>query len=167
MPEQNWIAEAKKHVGVQEVANKALIQGWAKKMGPKWYADQVDPSMSDGFGPWCGLFTAWCVHSAGAKLPENYFRASSWATWGQELKKPAAGCVVTFTRNGGGHVGFVLGVDKTGALLVIGGNQGNKVCVEKFPLAKATAFRWPAGVALPTEPAPVLAINAALSVNQA
>jgi len=27
-----------------------------------------------------------------------------------KLDKPAYGCIVTFTRQGGGHVGFVVGV---------------------------------------------------------
>lgn len=167
MADQKWIATAKTLVGIHEVKDKVTIQGWAKKMGPKWYADQADPTKSDGFGPWCGLFTAWAVFSAGIKLPENYFRASSWESWGQKLTAPAEGCIVTFTRQGGGHVGFVLGLAADGSLIVLGGNQGNRVSIERFPMSKATAFRWPAGVAVPTGTIPRLAINASMSVTQA
>nr|WP_303803578.1 hypothetical protein [Snodgrassella alvi] len=37
-----------------------------------------------------------------------------------KLYKPAYGCIVTFTRKGGGHVGFVVGKDTRGNLMVLG-----------------------------------------------
>ena len=51
-------------------------------------------------------------------------RAKEYAFAGKRLTKPAYGCLVVFTRQGGGHVGFVVGKDKAGNLLVLGGNQG-------------------------------------------
>lgn len=167
MADQNWIIEAKKCVGIQEVKDQLTIKGWAKTMGPKWYSDQVDPTKSDGFGPWCGLFVAHCMYVAKIALPDNYFRASSWLSWGQKLDKPVAGCVVTFTRNGGGHVGFVLGVTANGKLVVIGGNQGNKVCIEIFDPAKATGYRYPSNVVVPTGAIQVVSIKAPETKTQA
>lgn len=165
--DQKWIVEAKKQIGTQEVTDKSKIVGWAKTMGPDWYSSKVDPTQSDGFGPWCGLFAAWCMYSAGVKAPANYFRAGDWSTWGVACTGPVEGCIVTFTRSGGGHVGMVLGKSADGNIVVIGGNQGNKVCVEKFPIANATAFRWPVGIPLPAGVIPVVAVNGGFSTNQA
>ena len=77
------------------------------------------------------------------------------------------GCIVVFTRDGGGHVGFVVGQDKVGSLMVLGGNQGDAVNVKAFPRSRATAYRWPMG--LPADvgaPLPLLA-SAELSTNEA
>ena len=167
MADQKWIVEAKAQIGVEEVKDKAKIIGWVKAIGPKWFADQFNPTMSSGAGPWCGCFAAHCINAAGLAFPENYFRAGDWESWGQKLAKPVAGCVVTFTREGGGHVGFVLGVTPNGSLVVLGGNQGNRCSVETMSTAKASAYRWPAGVAIPTEAAPVLAGNYSVNKTQA
>ena len=48
----------------------------------------------------------------------------SYLSWGEKLDRPVLGCVVVFTRDGGGHVGFVVGKSTSGNLLVLGGNQG-------------------------------------------
>lgn len=75
-------------------------------------------------------FVAQVFKEAGlaSKTPKDFYRAKAWETAGTKLDKPAYGCVVTFTRDGGGHVGFVVGKTKTGMLKVLGGNQGNAVC---------------------------------------
>ena len=51
-----------------------------------------------------------------------------------------------FSRDGGGHVGFAVGKDTAGRLLVLGGNQGNAVSIAAFDVARAIGYRWPAGV---------------------
>lgn len=70
---------------------------------------------------------------------------SSW----RALAAPALGCVVVFEREGGGHVGFLVGRTPGGLLLVLGGNQGNQVNVRAFEKHRVVGYRWPAG-----EPAP-------------
>jgi hypothetical protein len=67
------------------------------------------------------------------------------------------GCIVVFTREGGGHVGFVVGQDQQGNLLVLGGNQGDAVNVKAFPLARVSGYRWPSELVPSTEPLPVMA----------
>ncbi|WP_232099079.1 TIGR02594 family protein [Aeromonas veronii] len=83
--------------------------------------------------------------------------ARSYASWGEKLEKPVAGCVVVFSRDGGGHVGFVVGQDKAGNLLVLGGNQADAVNVKAFPRSRVTAYRWPAGEPKPVGELPVMA----------
>lgn len=46
-------------------------------------------------------------------------------------------------RNGGGHVGFVVGRDQNGKLMVLGGNQNNRVSIAPFDEDDFVAFRWP------------------------
>jgi len=83
------------------------------------------------------------------------------------LQAAQVGCIVVFQREGGGHVGFVVGQDKYGRLLVLGGNQGNAVTIAAFSLDRVVGYRWPSpGPALQTK-LPVLEIGAALSRNEA
>ena len=75
--------------------------------------------------------------------------AKNWLQWGQELKSPVDGCVVVFTREGGGHVGFVTGEDVNGNLLVLGGNQSNEVNIKSFAKSRVTGYRYPEGYSIP------------------
>lgn len=96
-----------------------------------------------------------------------------------KLSKPAYGCIVTFTRQGGGHVGFVIGKDKSGNLMVLGGNQGNRVSIAAFSPSRVTGYYWPslwdkqAKRPLKTSPLPArydlptLTYNGKLSTNEA
>lgn len=93
--------------------------------------------------PWCGTFAAHCVTEAGLKPPKEWYRATAWLTLPVGLSRPAYGCVVVFSREGGGHVGFVVGKDQHGNLMVLGGNQGDAVSIKPFPLSRVTGFRWP------------------------
>ena len=49
-----------------------------------------------------------------------------------KLNNPAYGCIVVFSRAGGGHVGFLVGKDKQGNLMILGGNQSNAVNIKPF-----------------------------------
>jgi hypothetical protein len=42
-----------------------------------------------------------------------------------------------------------------GKWLILGGNQGNKVCIASYSPGLVIAIRWPAGVALPNAVAPL------------
>ncbi len=106
---------------------------------------------------------------AGVASPKVAVRASSWGTWGRQLTAPRLGCVLVFTRAGGGHVGFYVGEDNT-AYHVLGGNQGNSVSVTRLEKSRLSpgGMRWPTEVTLP--PAKVIRRNAnnlAISTNEA
>ena len=148
MKELAWLAEARKHIGLKEIPgakNNPVIQAWLKDLGAWWQDDAT---------PWCGVFAAHCLKAGGRDLPKNWFRAKEYENFGLSLKQPAYGCVVTFTRQGGGHVGFVIGEDGKGNLLVLGGNQSDGVNIAAFPKSRATSYRWPSkgGQLLPPDP---------------
>lgn len=136
-PELNHIAIARKYLGHAEIGStnrSALIDKWATELSGKWLIGQ----------PWCGTFVAQVFKEAGLahKTPKDFYRAKAWESAGTKLDKPAYGCVVTFTRDGGGHVGFVVGKTKTGMLKVLGGNQSNAVTIQDFDPKRVTAYRW-------------------------
>lgn len=148
MKELAWLAEARKHIGLKEipgVKHNPIIQAWLKDLGAWWKDDET---------PWCGVFVAHCLKAGGRDIPKNWFRAKGYEIYGLPLKQPAYGCVATFTRQGGGHVGFVVGETEKGDLLIFSGNQSNGVNIAAFPKSRATSYRWPSkgGQLLPPDP---------------
>lgn len=142
-----WMTEARSLIGVREVpgaANNPVIMSWGNRLGARvlgiaYGADSV---------PWCGLFAAHCVTQAGMKPPAIAIRAKQWATWGTALPltgTPPMGAVAVFSRNGGGHVGFVDSVNRDGSLNILGGNQGDAVNIKRFGRDRLIALRWPPG----------------------
>ena len=95
--------------------------------------------------PWCSGFACACMEAQGIRSPRSD-SAKSWLTWGAPLSAPVLGCVVVFDRPGGNHVGFVVGQDKAGNLMVLGGNQGDAVSIAAFPRSRVAGYRWPLGV---------------------
>lgn len=136
LPELPWIKTARSYLGVSEIPgsrHSTVIQGWLSKLGAWWRDDET---------PWCGVFVATCLGS-GYMLPKNWMRALEWLNVGRPLSVPCYGCLVVFARSGGGHVGFVVGQDRHGNLMVLGGNQGNRVSIAAFPRSRVVAYRWP------------------------
>lgn len=132
-----WIAEARKHIGLSEIPGKQhnpTIRNWLIRLGAWWQDDET---------PWCGVFVAHCLRESARKIPKHWYRAREYEAYGTKLDKPAYGCIAVMTRQGGGHVGFVVGQTGNGDLLVLGGNQGNKVSVARFPRSRITAYVWP------------------------
>lgn len=115
--------------------------------------------------PWCSAFVGACMEDVGIEST-RFESAASWEKWGQPLTTPVYGCVVVFSRDGGGHVGFVSGVDDAGNLLVLGGNQGDAVSIAAFSPSRVRAFRWPVSLTAPQwSPLPVA--SAAMSLKEA
>lgn len=137
MAELPWIAEARKHIGLREVPGpltNTTIKRWLLDLKAWW---------SDDATPWCGVFAAHCLQAAKLPYPKDYYRALAYANMPVKLSRPAYGCIVVFRREGGGHVGFVVGQDLAGHLMVLGGNQGDKVCIKPFDRNRVTAYLWP------------------------
>lgn len=132
-----WIAEARKHIGLAEIPGKRhnpTITNWLRTLKAWWSDDET---------PWCGTFVAHCCRTAKRGLPRHWYRAKGWLETGTRLSKPAYGCIAVFERNGGGHVGFVVGQAADGGLMVLGGNQGNRVSIAKFERSRVVAYIWP------------------------
>ena len=149
MVKMRWVDEARRHIGLTEIKgpqhNPEIVAMWkAIKRG----------GIRDDETPWCAAFVGACLERVGIQST-RFEGARSYASWGEKLEKPVAGCVVVFSRDGGGHVGFVVGQDKAGNLLVLGGNQADAVNVKAFPLSRVTGYRWPQGEPLPVGDLPV------------
>lgn len=135
--------------------------GLAEIPGPKHEPVILEMWKSIGLGgikddetAWCAAFTGFVLKQAGlnflksgsARAYQNYV-AETGA--GKVLRQPAYGCIVpmwTGSKSGWtGHVGFCVGVQdgKPENLMILAGNQGNKVSIAPFPKSKALAFIWP------------------------
>jgi uncharacterized protein (TIGR02594 family) len=134
------LVEAVKHIGTKEIVGKQhnpTILSWAKALGlEKVYTnDEI---------PWCGLFIAYCAHAAGLDVVKHPLWALNWNKYGNVAKVAMLGDVLTFTRNGGGHVGIYVGEDNT-HYHVLGGNQNNSVSVSRIAkdrLSQARRTAW-------------------------
>ena len=134
--EPTWLALARRAIGTREIPGKehnSTIRKWLIELGAWWTDDET---------PGCGTFVAHCAREADRALPKYWYRAKDWLNTGTRLDKPAYGCVVVFDRAGGGHVGFVVGKDKHGNLMVLGGNQGNAVNIKPFAISRVAGFIW-------------------------
>lgn len=157
MSEPAWLVEARKYVGLKEIHGKThapTITRWLRQLGAWWNDDET---------PWCGTFVAACLEAAGVAKPKNWFRALAWLDFGTSLAEPRVGCVVVFRRDGGGHVGFLIGKDESGRLMVLGGNQGNAVSVTPFERFRVLGYRWPFAAPAPAAGLPLVASNGATS----
>lgn len=143
-----WILEARKHIGVLEDISKSKhhpkILEWLSEMGtfngeakPWWNNDEV---------PWCGLAVGICLGRTNRYVVKEWYRANAWASPHlTKLSKPAYGCIIVMNRTGGGHTGFVVGIDQYGNLMVWGGNQSNRVSIIPFSQdrLKTATYWWP------------------------
>ena len=151
----DWMTYARSLIGVREIPgarHSETILGWARNLGAK----VLGITVKDDETPWCGLFAAHVMDHVGIVPPPIAVRASSWGLWGRKLINPRPGCILTFTREGGGHVGFYVGEDST-HYHVLGGNQGNAVSITRIAKARLSEMRWPDGVTLP--PAKVVRLS--------
>lgn len=98
---------------------------------------------TDDETPWCSSFVNWCVTQAGL-TGTNSAAASSWKYWGHavggEDGEIRCGDIAVLSRVGGHHVGFVVAIVET-TVLLLGGNQGNRVSVAPFPVQRIVALR--------------------------
>lgn len=143
-PELPHVAIARKYIGTKEtkgVRHNPVILGLTAKA---FAAHGKKSWIHDDETPWCGSFLGGVFAEAGLgkKIPKEFYRAKEWESAGTKLERPAYGCVVTFTRDGGGHVGIVVGKTSNGMLKVLGGNQSDGVNIADFNPSRVTAFRW-------------------------
>lgn len=121
------LVEAVKHIGVKEIVgskHNQVILDWAKELG-------LERTYTNDEIPWCGLFIAYCAKSAGVEVVKKPLWALSWSNYGTKVEEPMLGDILTFKRDGGGHVGIYVGEDKD-CYHVLGGNQGNAVSVTRI-----------------------------------
>lgn len=132
-----WMHIASQELGISEIVglnhNKRILQ-YHSETSLKAQTDEI---------PWCSSFVNWCMKQS--MIKGTYSAAArSWLTWGYECE-PKPGCIVVLRRGKderSGHVGFLVEQDES-FIHLLGGNQKNKVCVQKFPKYDVLAYRWP------------------------
>jgi uncharacterized protein (TIGR02594 family) len=140
-----WIETATAYIGLKEYSGSGdnpVIIRWAQIIGG-WVADYYKRDSI----PWCGLFTGICMLQNSIQPPKEMLRAKAWYyNWsdGYKLKEPCFGCVIVFTRNGGGHVGFYISEDAN-YFHVLGGNQSDAVNIKKISKSRVVGYMWPKG----------------------
>ncbi|WP_368766729.1 TIGR02594 family protein [Enterobacter hormaechei] len=138
--EPKWLAEARKHLGLHEIKGP---QNAAEIV--QFFKDIKRGGIKDDETPWCAAFVGAMLERSGIRST-RFESAKSYLEWGEPLQSPALGCVAVLTRDGGGHVGFVVGRAPNGDLMLLGGNQGDQVCIRAFAPSRVTGYRWPVGV---------------------
>ena len=135
-----WIAIASSYKGVHE--------GDGLRSNPtvlRFFAEAGHAEIrNDHTTPWCAAFVGAVLKEAGLPSTGTLW-ALDYAKWGQPLKAPVVGAIGTKTRNGGGHVFFVVGFDAN-SVFALGGNQNDQVCIERIPRSAIHSLSWPPGV---------------------
>lgn len=164
-PLPRMVAQALPLLGTAEVAgagSNPTILSWAAEIGGavarNYNADSV---------PWCGLFMAVVAKRAGKELPADPLWALNWSRFGVGAPRPMLGDVLVFTRPGGAHVALYVGEDAQ-AYHVLGGNQGDRVCILRVGRGRLHAARRPAYTVRPACVRPyALAATGGLSIDEA
>ncbi|AQZ54570.1 UNVERIFIED_ORG: hypothetical protein QIH99_gp50 [Proteus phage VB_PmiS-Isfahan] len=145
-----WLEEAKKEIGVSEHTvdgSKAVDQMWrdSKMSGLVGTAKTV---------PWCAGFVNAMLERSGIRSTRSD-SSKSYINYGVKLSEPKYGCIVVFSRSGGGHVGFCVGRTKDGNLLILGGNQSDAVNIKSFSTDRVIAYRYPDVGFIDNRPLPI------------
>ncbi len=132
-----WYAIAVKEIGVKEITGEKhnpRILEYHSTTSLKASTDEIS---------WCAAFVNWCLKKANVR-GTNLANARSFLTWGKSVTEPKKGDICVFWRgrvdSWQGHVGFYAGETST-HILVLGGNQGNEVCIKKYPKSQLLEFR--------------------------
>lgn len=161
----NWIDIARRYIGAKEIKgskhNPHIVRWWKSIMS----------SIRDDESAWCAAFVGGVLEECGIESSRSP-AARSYLNWGVTLAAPAVGCVAVFWRGSrnswSGHVGFVVGKDAAGNLMVLGGNQGDEVNIRPFSISRVLSYRWPENIAKPSHSSlPLIHSDGKVSVNEA
>jgi uncharacterized protein (TIGR02594 family) len=135
------------------IALRLLSAGVREIEGPR--ANSLIVAMNAGAGaganevdPWCGSFVHFCHWILGYRCPNNPAGARQWLHAGKpiDIDDVQRGDVVIFWRDSiagwKGHVGFFHGW-KDGEIILLGGNQSDKVSLAVMPKNRVLGCRRP------------------------
>lgn len=133
MSEPAWLTAARRYIGFHEQPGNRGIEEFIRLA----HTGQVGDA-------WCAIFANACLESAGfpgtRSAAARSFENNPHFT---KLTTPKVGAIVTFWRgspsSGQGHVGFYVGAGPQ----VLGGNQGDEVCIEPQNADRVTGYWWP------------------------
>ena len=139
----NWYNVALENVEEREIRgtkNNPLIEKMFEAVIGKKLPDET---------PWCAAFVGYCLKEAGYKT-SGKLNARSYVSYGEEVKEEdlKKGDIVVFWRGNPnswkGHVAFFVKFDGPN-VVVLGGNQKDKVCFASYRRDRILAFRRPVG----------------------
>jgi len=135
------LLEAMSRYGLSEIPgsgeNPAIVE-MSKSLGYPFRSEDDN---------WCGIFIAYCALQSGLQPPEKAYTARNWLKWGVESQRPETGDIVVFWRvspsSWKGHVGIFLNFadPRREYVHVLGGNQGNRVCVMPYEASRVLGYR--------------------------
>lgn len=166
-----WLEAGIKLIGLREGVGKSdnkTIIDWALSEGGDIAKDYTHDSI-----PWCALFANHILTKVGLKGTETLWALDFAGKWPSiKLAGPAVGAFAPMLRNGGGHIGVVVGKDQHGNIMLLGGNQNDAVTIAPFAQSRLNkGFWWPKEVVLPQligfNLLPVVKSNGKLSGNEA
>lgn len=146
--EPPWLAVARAEIGTREGAGPA-----DEPRVLAYFRDAGFPGIRADSVAWCAAFVGAMLRRAG-QAPSGSLAARAYEAWGVGLSGPRLGAIGVKRRGAShgpswqGHVGFVVGAGAS-RILLLGGNQSDRVSIAAFPRADFTAFRWPAGLPPP------------------
>lgn len=133
--QSGFLNTAAQWIGKDEDKDKAALSAFISKAGIT-----INPAS-----------TAWCAAFANAVLYANDIKgtgevnAKSFLQWGIATTQPQPGDIAVLWRGSRdswqGHVGFFKGFDSNGNVLILGGNQDDKVSIEAFSADRVLGFR--------------------------
>jgi len=154
--EPPWITSARQYIGLNEVKDAKVLDKALK----------LDASVT----AWCGAFVGMNIAAALPRepLPSGMLWALNWLKFGVPIDrdKPVMGAVGASERNGGGHVFFVVGQDKT-YFHILGGNQSNSVSIVKKLKSDVKGLRFPSTYPLTTDVLPITTFTGKLAGSEA
>lgn len=110
------------------------------------YLQKANPNLDPTKTPWCAGYVGSVLNASGLKGTGS-LAAKSYLNYGTPTDNPSQGDIVVLNRTDNpafGHVGFVQSIDRQkGVVNVLGGNQGNRVSIQSYPLDRVAGFRQP------------------------
>lgn len=126
-----------------------LLAGVHELDDPAEHPRIVEYLKTVGLGPddetsWCSAFVCWAMTQAQVPTIGVTGAARSWLKWGRAVTTPQVGDVVVLWRGSRtswqGHVGIYVG-GSGGAVLLLGGNQGDAVTIAPFSVERVLGYR--------------------------
>lgn len=122
-------------IGKNETNDRQELAAFIKKAGISINPDNT---------AWCAAFTNAVLYAHGIK-GTGAINARSFLDWGKGTTTPQPGDIVVLWRGSRtswqGHVGFYKGVDSSGNILILGGNQSDSVSIEAFSPSRILGYR--------------------------
>jgi uncharacterized protein (TIGR02594 family) len=151
-----WLQAGINLIGIERESTGRFAEGhdnptiidWAKEEGGEIAAEYTHDSI-----PWCALFANHCLTLAGLKGTGTLWALDFAGKWPcTKLLGPAVGAFAPMVRSGGGHIIQIVGRDKQGRIMGLGGNQSDKVSIEPFPMSRLNkGFWWPSSAMPPLD----------------